>query len=51
MTSSNILPENSNALMQTLQSIKSIIAASVTEHEIPELEKEESYIPVRTWLR
>ena len=48
MTSSNILPENSNTLMQTLHSIKSMIAASVTENEIPtELEKEESYIPVR----
>ena len=48
MTSSNILPENSNTLMQTLHSIKSMIAGSVTEHDIPtELEKEESYIPVR----
>ena len=48
MTSSNILPENSNTLMQTLHSIKSMIAASVTENEIPtELEKEESHIPVR----
>ena len=50
MTSSNTLPESSNTLMQRLHSIKSRIVESVTEHEIPtELEKEESYIPVRAW--
>ena len=50
MTSSNTLPESSNTLMQRLHSIKSRIVESVTEHEIPtELEKEESYIPVRVW--
>ena len=40
---------DSNDLMQTLKSIKSRIIESATEQDNPtELEKDDSYIPVRT---
>ena len=40
--------QSSNNLMQTLKSIKSLILETVTEQDIPnELEKDDSYIPVR----
>ena len=51
MASSSTWLQGSNTLMQTMQSIKSMIVESVTEHHVnTELEGEESSIPVRDWF-